>query len=447
MERMTSIAFVLLLVGFTTATKADRIDDYVNAEMQKQQLAGVALAVIRDGKTIKSKTYGLSNVELNTPVQAQTVFKIGSISKQFIAAATLLLAEEGKLRLDDPITKYLDGAPASWDPITIKHLLSHTSGLPRESPGFNALKIQSDAEVIKAAYGVPFLFQPGEKFEYCNLGYFILAEIVHKVSATPWPDFVRQRIFEPLGMTASQVTDNRSIIAHRASGYAIADGNRRNAAILLAVRPSGAFVSSLDDLMKWNAALDAGKVLNAASWDQAWSAVVLKDGSKAPYGLGWYIDDVGPYRMVHHGGAINGFRAQYSRFDEQKLRIILLTNAEAARTDLMALRIADQFLPGLLPKRRPITLSAEALSSFAGKYEYPGLGISTSTVDGKALRSHLPAAGPPVRYLPESPNVFYSEDDPRQIVTFTRDDQGQAVSIITSNGRELARGKKLASDE
>jgi Domain of unknown function (DUF3471) len=113
----------------------------------------------------------------------------------------------------------------------------------------------------------------------------------------------------------------------------------------------------------------------------------------------------------------------------------------------MALRIADQFLPGLLPTRKPITLSAEALSSFAGKYEYPGLGISTSTVDGKALRSHLPAAGPPVRYLPESANVFYSEDDPRMVVTFTRDDQGQAVSIITSNGRELARGKKLASNE
>ena len=443
MKRVISIA-LLLLVGFSTDSTADRIDDYVNAEMQKQQLAGVALAVIKNGKQIKVKTYGLSNVELNTPVQPQTVFKIGSVSKQFIAAAVLLLADESKLRLDDPITKYLEGAPATWDEITIKHLLSHTSGLPRESPGFSALKVQPDAEVIKAAYGVSLLFQPGEKFEYCNLGYFILAEIVHKVSATPWPDFVRQRIFEPLGMTASQVTDNRSIIAQRASGYASVDGSRRNAAILLAVRPSGAFVSSLADLVKWNAALDARKVLRAASWDQAWTPVALNDGTKAPYGLGWYIEQTGPYQLVHHGGAINGFRAQYSRFDEQQLRIILLTNAEAARTDLMALRIADHFLPGLLPQRKPITLSAEALRSFAGRYEYPGLGISTSIVEDKALRSHLPAAGPPVRYLPESPNVFYSEDDPRLLVTFARDDQGREVSIITSNGRELARGTKLA---
>jgi CubicO group peptidase (beta-lactamase class C family) len=301
--------------------------------------------------------------------------------------------------------------------------------------------------VIKAAYGVSFRFPPGEKFEYCNLGYFILAEVVRKVSGTPWPDFIQERIFQPLGMTASRLADDVGLIPKRASGYAVVDGQVQHAPTLIAIRPSGAFASTLDDLVKWNTALDDRKVLNAATWDQAWSQTTLKNGTKAPYGFGWYIEDAGPHHMVHHGGAIYGFTAQYSRFDEQQLRIIVLANADASRTDLMALRIAENFLPGVLPKRKAITLSADALASFAGKHEYPALGISTTTADGSALRWHLPAAGPPVRYLPESTNTFYSEDDPRQLITFTHDEQGRSIEIITNSGREIARGIKVAPDQ
>jgi D-alanyl-D-alanine carboxypeptidase len=443
MDTVIRILCLVLLVGLSGSASADRIDDYVVAEMGKQQLAGVALAVVKDGKTLKMKTYGLSNLELDTKVKPQTVFKIGSISKQIIATAALLLAEEGKLRTDHPITKYLDGAPASWNAVTINHLLSHTSGLPRESPGYMSLKPQSDADVIKAAYGVSFLFQPGERFEYCNLGYFILAEIIHKASGMPWPEFVKQRIFAPLGMPGSQVTDTTAIVSERASGYAVVNGSRQNAATLLAVRPSGAFMSSLEDLVKWNAALDARKVLPAATWERAWTPVTLNNGSKAPYGLGWYIEDLGRYHMVHHGGSINGFRAQYSRFAEQRFSIIVLANGEAARTDLMALRIAEQFMPGLLPQRKPIQLSVAELGKLVGKYEYPGLGVATFSIDGSALRGHFPILGPPVLLLPESSTAFYSEDDPRQLITFSRDDRDLAVAIVSVNGREVARGKKV----
>lgn len=444
MNRIISISFALVLACFAIDGRADHIDDYVSAEMHKQRIAGVALAVIKNGKPIKLRTYGVSNLELNTPVKPHTVFKIGSVSKQFIAAATLLLAEEGKLRLDTSITKYLDGAPATWNAITIKHALSHTSGLPRESPGFDFSKVQVEAEVIRAAYGASLRFLPGEKFEYCNLGYFVLAEIVSRASGMPWPDFVRKRIFQPLGMSATRLTDDGGIIPERASGYAVVNDRIQHSPTITAVRPSGAFLSSIEDLAKWNSALDERKLLSPATWIQAWSRVRLNDGTEAPYGYGWYIEDAGPHRMVHHGGAIYGYTAQYSRFDEQQLSIIVLANADASRTDVMALRIAEVFLPGVLPTRKAITLSADALATFAGRYEYPGLGVSTIDVEGTALRWYLPAAGRPVRYIPESANTFYSEEDPRQLITFTRGDQGLRVATITNGTREIARGKEVA---
>ena len=441
----SALASTLLL--FSAASLADAIDDYVVAEMSKQQIAGVGLAVIKDGLPIKVQTYGVSNLELNTPVKPVTVFKIGSVSKQFIATAVLLLEDEAKLRLDDRITKYLDGAPREWDAITVSQLLSHTSGLPRESPGFDAAKVQSEADVIKAAYGVALRFQPGVKFEYCNLGYFILAEIIRKAGGTPWPDFVQRRIFEPLGMQSTRLASDTEIISERASGYALVDGRRQHSATLVAIRPSGAFASSIEDLLKWNAALDARRLLKAATWARAWTKAELNDGVKAPYGLGWYIEEMGPYQVVHHGGAIYGFTAQYSRFDEQRLRVIVLANMDAARTDLMALRIAETFLPGVLPRRKPMSLSAEALARFSGKFSYPGIGVATTSVEGAALRWHLPAAGAPVRYIPESTNAFYSEDDPRQLLSFSTGDNGQLIAIITNSGREIARGAKVAADQ
>lgn len=434
--------FTLALTLFATVIHADAIDNYVASEMKRQQIPGVALAVIQNGKTVKLKTYGVSNLELNTPVKPTTVFKIGSLSKQFIATATLLLADEGKLRIEDTVSQYLDDAPASWNAITVKHLLTHTSGLPRESPGFDPLKAQTNAAMIRAAYGVAFRFQPGEKFEYCNLGYFILAEIVEKVSGTPWPTFVSERIFEPLGMTSSRLADESAIVPERASGYVLLDGNRKHSRPLLAVRPSGAFASSLNDLIKWNSALDARRVLRSSTWEQAWSQSALKDGTQVPYGFGWFVENAGPHHVVQHSGAIYGFTAQYSRFDEQGLRIIVLANMDASRTDLMALGVAEHFLPGVLPKHTSIRLSNEVLMSFAGTYEYPGLGTATVTIDGTALRWRLPAAGSPVRYIPESTTTLFSADDPRQLLIFTRDENNRLIAVVTNSGREIARGIK-----
>ena len=211
---LATTAFVLVLGG--AAAQADAVDDYVASQMRRQYAPGVALAVVKHGKPIRVKSYGLANVELNVPVTSDTVFKIGSVSKQFIATGVMLLVNDGKVELQDKVSKYLEGAPEAWQGITVQHVLNHSSGLVRESPGFAPFQLQSDAEIVRKAYDTPLRFQPGEKFEYCNLGYFISAEIIRKVSGMEWPVFMEQRVFKPLGMNATRATSITAIIPNRA---------------------------------------------------------------------------------------------------------------------------------------------------------------------------------------------------------------------------------------
>ncbi len=217
--------------------RGDEIDDYIQAEITKRHIPGVSLAVVKQGKVVKAKGYGLANVELNVSATPDTVYKIGSVSKQFLATGIMLLVQDGKLKVGDPIGSYLEGTPEAWKDITIRHLLTHTSGLPRKAPGFEDLKIQSDAELIKTAYSQKLGFAPGEKWRYCNLGYFALAEIIRKVSGKPWGEFMRERVFAPLDMKSTRVTTVRDIVPNRADGY-YWRGHLENDEVMLAVRPA-----------------------------------------------------------------------------------------------------------------------------------------------------------------------------------------------------------------
>ena len=308
-KRTPFFALVILVVA-TVVARADKVDDYVKAEMQRQHIPGTSIAVLKDGKIIKAEGYGLANVELNVPARPETIYKIGSVSKQLIATGILILIQDGKLSLDDKISKFLEGTPDTWKDITIQHLLTHTSGIVREAPGFDPLKIQTDADVIKTAYPLPLRFAPGEKWEYCNVGYFSLAEIIRKVSGKPWGDYLNERLFLPLEMNATRTTTMTEIIQNRANGYVWRNNKLENAGIYFALRPSGAFISSVLDLAKWDAALYADKILKPSVRDQMWSPVKLNTGATHPYGFGWELSTVGGHKLVHHGGSLPGFRAQ-----------------------------------------------------------------------------------------------------------------------------------------
>lgn len=439
----THLLSIAVLLAATIAVRADKVDDYVKSEMQKQHLPGLSLVVIKDQKIIKSEGYGLANVELNVPARPDTVYKIGSVSKQFIATGIMLLVEEGKISLDDHISKFLEGTPDTWKNITVRHLLTHTSGIVREAPGFDPLKIQADADVIKTAYSLPLRFAPGDKWEYCNVGYFSLAEIIHKVTGKPWGDYLQERLFAPLGMSSTRTTTMTDIVQNRANGYVWGEGTLRNATNYIALRPSGAFLSTVLDLVKWDAALYSDKILKQSALNQMWTPVKLNDGTTDDYGFGWEIETVGGHKRVHHGGALPGFRAQLARFVDDKTTVVILTNGDNADAASIALGVANFFIPRLLPERIVAKIDQNLFDTYAGQYQpNPSSLLIVTRLAGK-LMFQQGLNGQRQELLPESTTDFFTKERPRVTYSFIKDDTGQMYLVLKVEGREEGRAKKI----
>lgn len=346
-------AILFALIFVSTSLGNDAVDKAVAAEMQRQKIPGVAVAVIQNGKVVKEKGYGTANLEFNIPVTAETVFKIGSVSKPLIAVGVMRLVEEGKIGLDDPVSKYFKDAPATWKDVTIRHLLSHTSGIIREAPGFDPFKVQADYDVIATAFGSPLVFAPGEKYQYCNVGYFSLAEIIARVSGKPWPQYLEETIFRPNKMAATRVTSNTDIISKRAGGYALTNGKLFNAESYRALRPSGAFYSNLKDLINWNLGLESGSPIKPETLRTMWEPFKLNDGKFAPYGFGWSIGTVRGKKRVGHGGSLSGFRSDLAMFQDDKLTVIVLTNLDSANPAAISTEVADVYIDFPEPKPTP----------------------------------------------------------------------------------------------
>ena len=444
-KRITIFALGLLLAA-AVAVRADKVDDYVKAEMLKQHVPGIALAVVKDGKIIKAEGYGLANIELNVPVRPETVYKIGSVSKQFIAAGILLLIQEGKISLDDSISKFLEGTPDTWKPITIRHLLTHTSGLVREAPGFDPLKIQADADVIKTAYSLPLRFTPGEKWEYCNVGYFSLAEIIRKVTGKPWGDYLNDALFKPLEMNSTRTTNMTELVPNRANGYGWREGKYQNSAIYLALRPSGAFLSNVLDLAKWDAALYTDRFLKQVTREQMWTEVKLNSGTTYPYGFGWELDSVGGHKLMHHGGSLPGFRAELARFVDDKLSVVVLANSNSAEPDTMAIEVAEFYIPNLIPTRTAVKIDPRIFDGYVGEYQPPGQGaaIARITREGDKLMIQVGLNGEKRELLAENESSFFTTASRRLTYTFAKDEQGQVTHLVLQvEGREIGRAKKI----
>ncbi len=338
------LALLFCTLALTVSAQTDDVDKAVAAEMLRQKIPGVAVAVIRNGKVIKEKGYGLANVELNVPVTSETAFKIGSISKPIIAIGVMKLVEEGKIGLDDPVGKYFPEAPNTWKGIKIRNLLSHTSGIVREAPGFDPLKIQPDYDVIKTAFPVPLVFAPGEKYQYCNVGYFSLAEIIARVSGKAWPDYLSELMFRPLNMSATRTTSNFDIIQNRAGAYVIAGDKMSNAESYRALRPSGAFYSNLKDMIRFALALDSGGPLKKETLASMMTAHKLNDGQNAPYGFGFQVSTFRGKKRTGHGGSLSGFRSDLAIFPEDKLCVIVLANLDSAVPATIANLVADIYI-------------------------------------------------------------------------------------------------------
>jgi CubicO group peptidase (beta-lactamase class C family) len=348
----------------TPSPRADALDAYLKAQVHRQRIAGLSVAIIRDGKIVKAKGYGLANLETGTPAAADTVYKIGSVSKSFLAAGIMLLVEESKLSLDDTINHYFPDAPETWNTITIRHLLTHTSGIVEDPPGFTPFKLQPDADVVKSLFPVPLLFKPGEQWSYSNAGYFILADIIRQVSGQPWPDFIAERIFRPLHMTSTRLTTTTEAVLHRAEGYLWTDGRFTKTEDWVAVRPSGAFLSTVLDLAKWDEAIRKRALLKPSSWEQILTPVKLNSGKTHPYGFGFFLDPWQGHRDIHHDGGLPGFETIYEDYPDDHLTVLLVINTEEVDHVRLAHSIAGFYNPALAPPTyKPIADTEPAVTT------------------------------------------------------------------------------------
>ena len=346
--RLACLALLSATLLFQPA-HADTLDDALKAEMKRRHVPGLNVLVLKDGKVIKEQGYGLANVEHGVPVTPQTVFQSGSVGKTFTAALILLLERDGKLGLDDPISRHLPKTPASWEKITIRHLLSHTSGLGDPYQIIDFRKDYSDEELIALEASVPLRFAPGEKWAYSNMGYHLLGFIANRAGGKFYGEQLRERIFAPLGM-GTRVISEADIIAHRAAGYEWKAGALKNqswVAPRLNTTADGSLYLTARDLVRWDQALYGDGILDARQRQASFTPAKLNDGSDAPYGLGWFAGSVKGRRHIYHGGAWQGFRAQLCRYVDDKLTVVILANSDSARPARFADMVAAHYLPAL----------------------------------------------------------------------------------------------------
>ena len=324
-------SILVMWFALLSAISADRVDEFVRAEMARLQIPGVAVRVTHSGTETKAAHYGLANVELQVAVRAETVFEIGSLTKQFTAACLLLLAQDGKLSVDDRISKHLAGRPPGWSNVTIRHLLTHTSGIKNYTghDGFELTRRLTQAQFLAALSKLPPDFPPGAQAKYSNSGYNLLGFIIENVSGKSYWSFLTDRIWGPLGMTSSTNRDPIIVVPHRADGYLRKNGALLNRdSDLTDVFSAGAIVSNIGDLVKWNAALDTDKLLHATNRAQMWTAGKLNDGSDCPYGFGWRVNPFQGHKNIGHSGSTSGFSATLQRFPDDGLAVIVLCNSD-----------------------------------------------------------------------------------------------------------------------
>jgi len=350
--------------GDLTPEQVTAIDRYMAAEMRREDVPGVAVGIYSRGQILLAKGYGLANIELKVPVKAETIFQSGSVGKQFTSAAIMTLVEEGKIGLDDSIVKYFPNAPQSWQAIRVKNLLSHTSGLSeyetdeRVGPGgpfYIRLDLTED-ELVNKIEALPFEFKPGDKWDYRNTNYVLLGVIIHKVTGSFYADYLRERIFKPLGMNSTRLISEADIIPNRSSGYEHKGEIIQNQSWVSPTFNStadGALYFNVLDLAKWDAALYGTKLLRQSSLDRTWTVFLLNDGkpNEGNYGFGWDITSVNSHKQIDHGGSWQGFRCHILRYPDDGISVVVLANADSARPEQFAHVIAGIVNPALvLPK-------------------------------------------------------------------------------------------------
>jgi len=360
----SKVLLVACALVCAAGANADRVDDYVRREMVGRHIPGCSLALLKNGRVLKVGSYGSSNLELQTKVTNDTVFEIGSVSKQFEAAGLMELSKEGKLNWDAPISSIVPNLPASWPAVTPRQLMSHTSGLPdytdSKEHDLHAGDEVTHDQVIQSIADSPMMFKPGASWVYCNTGSFLCGMAIEKATGESYDSFMRDTFFHRLGMTSTRLNDNGSIIHERASGYVWQNGTYQRAGFEDPSWPfaGGGMLSTINDMVKWEQDLHRREVAGDPLLEKMWTPVQTTSGAY-PYGLGWQLSDDRGLPCIWHTGHIPGFSAVISRFPSNGYTVILLTNKDNLDTNQMAREIMalndKRFIPpsDLQPPKDP----------------------------------------------------------------------------------------------
>ncbi len=343
--------FIFIFLISILSAQADEVDKYIHAQLAEQHIPGAAVAIIRNGRVVKAEGYGLASVEFNIPATKETVFEIGSISKQMTAAAIMLLVEESKINLDEKIKQYLPNAPDGWKNVSVRNRLTRTSGM-KSYPGLSGFELTKRLkrdEFIKALSAHSLEFEAGTNWKYSNSGYNLLGFIIETVSGKSYWDFMRERIFKPLGMNKTADRDPQYIIPNRATGYEWENDKLVGRDYdLTDVFSAGAIVSTVTDLAKWDAAWRSDTLLKKESKAQIWTPVSFNDGKPYPYGFGWSVTEFRGHKLISHGGQTAGFAANISRYTDDDLTVIILTNlGDQGLGGMIARGIAKIYIPAI----------------------------------------------------------------------------------------------------
>jgi CubicO group peptidase (beta-lactamase class C family) len=418
------------------------MEEVIQSYVSGKQFMGSVL-VARGETVVLDKGYGFANLEWDIPNSPTTKFRLGSITKQFTAACILLLEERGKLKVDDPVKKYMPDAPAAWDKVTILNVLTHTSGIPSftDFPDYESTEaIPTTPEKLVARFrDKPLEFQPGEKWKYSNSGYVLLGYLIEKISGESYEKFVQENIFTPLGMKDSGYDSNSAIIRHRAAGYSPGPNGPQNTGFIHMSIPfaAGALYSTTEDLLRWEQGLFGGKVLSPAPLQK------MTTPFQHDYACGLGVRMVNGHKLIEHGGGIEGFNTQLSYYTEDKLTVVVLGNLNGSApndiaTKLAALAHGEKVV--LASERKEIAVPPKILAKYVGSYElHPDLVLVVTLENGQLMAQ--PTDQPKAPIFAESETKFFLKVVDAQI-EFFKNENGEVTHLVLHQGGMDTTGVK-----
>ncbi|REH52469.1 CubicO group peptidase (beta-lactamase class C family) [Tenacibaculum gallaicum] len=417
LKQILFFSLCFLLTNLVSAQSlTSKVDEILQTQFKNNGTGAVAL-VAKKGNVIYRKAFGKANLELDVNMVPENVFEVGSITKQFTAVSILMLLEEGKLSLEDDITKFIPDYPTKGKEITVHHLLTHTSGIKSYTSmrkfGEVMTKDEPPLKFIDFFKNEPMDFEPGEQYKYNNSGYFILGYIVEKVSEMSYPKFVEERIFKKLNMNSSYYGSHTKLIKNRATGYQERDGEYLNAQYISLTLPyaAGSIMSNVDDMLRWQTAIRKNILVRKGTIDKAFTNYTLNNGNKINYGYGWSFNEINGVPTIEHGGAIPGYRSMGVYVPSEEVYVIVFSNCGSNSPTNTAIKIAALAIGKPFSKgRNAIALSKEELQKWVGAYKFEDGGIRLITMENNQLYSQRKGSSSKFKIYPTSPNEFSFED-------------------------------------